>query len=285
MINRRTFLVASTVGYAGLRFSAPVLADKIQSFKNTGRERPAKSTILFFLCGGASHIDTWDMKPEAPDAYRGPFKTIQTTSPAIRLCEHLPMTAQQAHHLALIHGVTDGGKATGDHHAGYYYNLTGKVPDTTFRTQGNDRRPYKDDWPFIGSVIGSMRPQHKSLPQVVSLPHQPSRAPYTRPGQFAARLGVAHDPFCLKNDPSSPLKFMAPTLTVEGGLNSGRLNDRVGLRKSLDRARKDFDSIAASDGYDHQNERALSLLSSSSTANAFDLNQESKKMRQRYGET
>lgn len=285
MINRRTFLVASSVGYAGLRLGHPAFADRVDSFQATGRDKPAKSTILFFLCGGASHIDTWDMKPDAPDAYRGPFRPLATSAPAIKLCEHLPMTAKQAHHFSLIHGVTDGGKATGDHHAGYYYNLTGKVPDNTFRTQGNDRRPYKDDWPFIGSVVGAIRPQHKSLPQVISLPHQPSRAPYTRPGQFSARLGVAHDPFCLKNNPAAPLKFMAPTLSVEGGLNPDRLNDRVGLRKSLDSARKEFDALADSQGYEHQNERALSLLSASNTANAFDLNQESEKTRKRYGET
>lgn len=285
MIDRRTFLVASTVGYAGLKFSRPAAADHVQTAKTGVRQRPAKSTILFFLCGGASHIDTWDMKPDAPDIYRGPFQPIATSAPAIRLTEHLPKTAKQAHQLALVHGVTDGGKATGDHHAGYYYNLTGRVPDVTFRTQGNDRRPYPDDWPFMGSVIGAIRPQHRSLPQVVTLPHQPSRAPYTRPGQFSARLGVAHDPFCLKNNPASPLKFMAPTLSIGGDLPAKRLTDRVSLRNTLDATRREFDSSANAGAFEQQNAKALSLLSAPSTANAFDLNQESKKTRERYGET
>ena len=214
MIDRRTFLVASSVGYAGMRYGTPAAADRVHLAKPAQRNGAAKSTILFFLCGGASHIDTWDMKPDAPDSYRGPFRPIATSAPGIRLCEHLPRTAQQAHHLSLVHGVTDGGRATGDHHAGYYYHLTGQAPDNTFRTQGNDRRPYKEDWPFIGSVVGAIRPQHRSLPQVVTLPHQPSRAPYTRPGQFSARLGVAHDPFCLKNDPSRPLPAGPKTAPV-----------------------------------------------------------------------
>jgi hypothetical protein len=70
--------------------------------------------------------------------------------------------AKQAHRFAMVHGVTDGGRATGDHHAGYYYNLTGHAPDITFKQQGNDRRPYPDDWPYMGSVVAMKRPQHPS---------------------------------------------------------------------------------------------------------------------------
>lgn len=294
MIDRRTFIVASTVGFAGYGFANNQTGVGQTGVGQTGAKQTgnpfatsgkAKSTILFFLCGGASHIDTWDMKPDAPAAYRGPFDPIQTSAPDIQLCEHLPLTAKQSHHLSLIHGVTDGGKATGDHHAGYYYQLTGRAPDTTFRTQGNDRRPYKDDWPFMGSIIGSVREPHPSLPQIITLPHQPSRAPYTRPGQFSARLGLAHDPFCLKNDSTSPLKFMAPTLAVGKGLQPDRLAERVSLKQSLDQARKEFDASASASAYDVQNQKALRLLSASSTSNAFDLKLESEKIRQRYGET
>src|SRR5436309_3235993 len=65
----------------------------------------ARSTILFFLCGGASHVDTWDLKPDAPAEYRGPFRPIATSAPGVRLCEHLPMLARQAHHLAVVNSV------------------------------------------------------------------------------------------------------------------------------------------------------------------------------------
>lgn len=165
-MNRRSFLIASTSGIAGFRFARSGSA--ASSLPSERRLRPAKSTILFFLCSGASHIDTWDMKPDAPSAYRGPFDPIKTTAPGMFLCEHLPLTAKQGRHIAVIQGVSDGGRATGDHHAGYYYNLTGHAPDMTFRTQGNDRRPYRDDWPFMGSVVGSRRPQHPSLPNVIT---------------------------------------------------------------------------------------------------------------------
>ncbi|HYF37144.1 MAG TPA: DUF1501 domain-containing protein, partial [Prosthecobacter sp.] len=176
-LNRRQFLSASTLGLAGLRFGPGVQASPGLAGAQLKLAKPAKSTVLFFLCGGASHIDMWDMKPEAPMEYRGEFKPIRTTAPDIRLCEHLPLLAKQAHRFALVHGVTDGGQATGDHHAGYYYNLTGHIPDATFKQQGNDRRPYPDDWPFMGSVVGSRRPLHPSLPQVMTLPHKPSKLP------------------------------------------------------------------------------------------------------------
>lgn len=285
MIDRRTFLVASTVGYAGLGYSGSPSMLQAGEPGVKASSGKAKSTILFFLCGGASHIDTWDMKPNAPDSYRGPFRPINTSASAIQICEHLPLTAKQCHHVSLVHGVTDGGKATGDHHAGYYYHLTGRVPDQTFRTQGNDRRPYKEDWPFMGSVIASVRDPHPSLPQLITLPHQPSKAPYTRPGQFSARLGVAHDPFCLKNTPGSPLDFMAPTLSLSNDFSPVRMADRISLKESLDQARREFESSPIADAYDLQNRKALSLLSATSTADAFELKKEPKAIRESYGET
>ena len=145
---RRDFLVASTSGIAGFRFGTSMLGAAGSSNSATPSS-PAKTTILFFLCGGSSHVDMWDVKPDAPSEYRSLFRPIRTTAPEIQLCEHLPMTAKVADKLAIVRTVTDYGRATGDHHAGYYYNLTGHVPDITFRQQGNDRRPYPDDWPFI----------------------------------------------------------------------------------------------------------------------------------------
>ena len=219
--NRRSFLVASAAGFAGYSFagSGSGLAAPSESV-GPGK---AKSTILFFLCGGASHVDTWDMKPDAPKEYRGPFNPIETSAPGVQLCEHLPLLAQQAHHLALVNSVA-GTVNTNDHHAGYYHNLTGHVPDTTFRTKGNNRTPYPDDWPYMGTVVASKRPDHEFLPNAISLPHMPSRKPYTRPGQFAARLGVEHDPLYLDGDRKNPLKFQAPSLVLEGGRNTGEVN-------------------------------------------------------------
>src|SRR5688500_5423032 len=115
-LSRRTFLAASTVGFAGLSLGRPVLATERAPVRPP--HRPARSTILFFRCGGASHIDTWDMKPAAPAEYRGPFQARPTSAPGVRLCEHLPRLAQQAHHLAVLNSVR-ASVNTNDHHAGY----------------------------------------------------------------------------------------------------------------------------------------------------------------------
>lgn len=277
LLNRRTFLVASAVGAAAA--GGTVAASGIP------RSGTAKSTILFFLCGGASHIDTWDMKPEASLDYRGVFDAIDTTAPGIQLCEHLPLTAQQMHHVSLVHGVTDFGKATGDHHAGYYFNLTGRLPDLTFRTQGNDRRPYPDDWPFMGSVVGSQLPAHPSLPQVISLPHKPSKAPYTRPGQFAARLGIEHDPLYLHGNPKKPLQFAAPSLVLDGSITRARMSDRQTLLAALDENRRSWNENRAISNHMKQQQKAFDLLTSAQATGAFDLSQEAPELRQRYGES
>ena len=225
------------------------------------------------------------MKPEASYDYRGSFQPISTSVPGIQLCEHLPQTAKAAHHLAIVHGVTDRGRATGDHHAGYYYNLTGRVPDQTFRTQGNNRRPYPDDWPFIGSVVGSQRPPHPSLPQVITLPHKPSKAPYTRPGQFAARLGVEHDPFYLSGDPDEPGQFQSPSLVLSGAMSKARLADRRSLLSALDQTRRGWEQERLVKNLNRQQEKAFDLLMTSSATGAFDLAAEPKSVTQRYGET
>ncbi len=178
--SRRAFLVASTLGYAGLQFGRPALGATTDA-SQTQAGGKAKSTILFFLCGGASHVDSWDMKPEAPLEYRGPFQSIATSAPDIRLCEHLPLLSKQAHHLALIRSV-GGSVNTNDHHAGYYYNLTGHEADPTFLSLGNNRTPYADDWPFMGAVVAAKRPPHRYLANAITLPHMPSKAPTRAPG-------------------------------------------------------------------------------------------------------
>jgi hypothetical protein len=239
---------------------------------------------LFFLCGGASHIDTWDMKPAAPLEYRGPFQPIPTSAPGVRLCEHLPLLAQQSHHLAVVNSV-GATVNTNDHHAGYYHNLTGHVPDPTFLSLGNNRTPMPDDWPYMGAVIAAKRPPHPYLANAITLPHMPSKAPYTRPGQFAARLGVEHDPLYVQGSLEEPLKFHAPALSLEGGTTPERFFQRRELLRQMDAARRDFERYTSAFTWNRHQERAAALLVSSRTAEAFDLSQEPVKVRERYGQT
>lgn len=279
-VSRRTFLSASMAGMAAGTLPRTGFSEQAGP-AGSGK---ARSTILFFLCGGASHVDMWDMKPKAPAEYRGPFRPISTSSSEVTLCEHLPLLARQAHHLTLVNSV-GATVNTNDHHAGYYHNLTGHVPDVTFRTQGNNRTPYPDDWPFIGSVVAAKRPQHRFLPNAISLPHMPSRKPYTRPGQFAARLGVEYDPLYLNGTRDQPLQFHAPALSLEGNITTDRLANRSQLLRTIDATRRQFEQTAAGVRWDRQTERAFSLLLSSQTTDAFDLSRESPELIERYGKS
>ena len=266
-MQRRQFLVASGLGFAGMSFGKPASVKSAPQTQSAPGRKTAKSTILFFLCGGASHLDMWDMKPQAPSNYRGMFSPIQTSAPGVQLCEHLPMLAKQAHHLAVINSV-GATVNTNDHHAGYYYNLTGHIPDQSFITLGNNRTPMPDDWPYMGSVVASRRPSHKSLPNAISLPHMPSRAPYTRPGQFAARIGVEHDPMYIQGTREEPLKLRGPAMSLEGDVTADRLTERMSLLKQLDTARRHYDSFAEVTTMNRHQERALSLLLSSESTSA-----------------
>ncbi len=281
-MNRRGFLVASTVGLAGYAFGRPAQAAGGTRIVSGGGT--ARSTILFFLCGGASHIDTWDLKPDAPAEYRGPFRAIATSAPGVWLSEHLPRLAQQAHHIALLRSV-DGTVNTNDHHGGYYYQLTGHQPDASFVTLGNDRRPQPDDWPFMGSVVAAKRPAHSFLPNAITLPHKPSRPPYTRPGQFAARLGLEFDPLYVEGSLEEPLRFHVPALELIGDTTADRLTDRRRLLAELDKVRYHFDAFQGVQRWQRHQQRAFDLLLASKTLEAFDLLREPTHVRDRYGQT
>jgi hypothetical protein len=282
-VDRRTFLVASGLGTAGLALGRPRLATAADAASAKSPAK-AKSTILFFLCGGASHLDMWDLKPQAPLEYRGPFQPIATTAPGVRFSEHLPLLAQQAHHLAVINSVC-GTVNTNDHHAGYYYNLTGHAADATFLSLGNNRTPFPDDWPYMGTVVAAKRPHHPRLPNAITLPHKPSKAPYTRPGQFAARLGVEHDPLYIEGSLEEPLTFRAPALKLEGNTTAEQLVAKRELLQVMNAAHRDFDQYAATRTWQQQQERAMSLLLSAGTTEAFQVANEPPAVRERYGQT
>lgn len=277
-LSRRRFLVATGTTLFGLPAGGSQLAAAVK-----GQGGKAKSTVLFFLSGGASHIDTWDMKPSAPAEYRGPFQPISTTVPGIQCCEHLPLMAQQAHHLAIVRSV-NGTVNTNDHHAGYYYNLTGHVPDPTFLSLGNNRTPMPDDWPYMGSVVASKRhDENPNLPAAITLPQKPSKLPYTRPGQFAGRLGVANDPLYVIGSREKPLEFQTPSLVLQKGMTAARMQSRRGLLNTVEHISNQADRIGAHSNWTTHQERAFSLLTGDQALRALDVSREPLSLRERYG--
>ena len=278
-MERRSFLVAGGLSFFGLNLATSA------AYNNAGRTRQkiAKSAIMIWLSGGASHIDTWDMKPDAVAEYRGPFRPMLTSAPGISLCEFLPHLARQAHHLAIVRSLGDHGRGTGDHHAGYYYNLTGHAPDRTFHQLLNARTPYPTDWPSMASVVAMKRPAHPFLPNAITLPHKEGAPEYTRPGQFSARLGIAYDPVFVEGARARPLDFTVPTLSLRGDLPPEQLQARRKLLRTLDATRRLAERELTIRDFNIHQRRAFTLLVSRQTQTAFDLRREPQVVRNRYG--
>jgi uncharacterized protein (DUF1501 family) len=275
---RRTFLIAGGLTFFGLNL-APAAPVAFQ----VGSRRIAKSTILIWLSGGASHIDTWDMKPDAPEQYRGLFRPIQTRAPGIELCEHLPHLGKQAHQLAVVRSLGDFGRGTGDHHAGYYYNLTGHAPDASFHRLLNARKPESSDWPSMASVVSFKRPPHPSLPSAITLPQKEGAPEYTRPGQFAARLGLEYDSLFVDGSRESPMKFGIPALKLQGDVTLEHLLAKRALLATIDDGQRRFENSLAVEAYNKHQQKAISLLTSQQTKDAFDLAAEPQSVRDLYG--
>ena len=292
--DRRTFLLAGGLSCFGADIAGSAMAfaaeraargDGLASMGETGsgRRKIAKSAIMIWLSGGASHIDTWDMKPNAPLEYRGEFHPVATSAPGIELCEHLPHLAQQAQHLAIVRSLGDFHRGTGDHHAGYYTNLTGHSPDPTFHRLLNARTPYPTDWPSMASVVAMKRPPHPSLPNAITLPQKEGAPEYTRPGQFAARLGIEYDPLFVDGSRAKPLDFTVPALTLQGKITREQVASRRELLATLDRAQQTAEQSPALSDYQKHQLKAFSLLTSSEAKSAFDIGSEPESVRLKYG--
>ncbi|MFO0937350.1 MAG: DUF1501 domain-containing protein [Gemmataceae bacterium] len=282
--SRRAFLSAGALSYFGFDLAGRAARASSPANRNPAtRTRAAKSTIMIWLSGGASHIDTWDMKPDAPEEYRGSFKPISTTVPGIQLCEHLPHLARQAHHLAIVRSLGDHGRGTGDHHAGYYYNLTGHAPDRTFHQLLNARTPYATDWPSMASVVASKRPPLPNLPSAITLPQKEDAPQYTRPGQFAARLGIEYDPVFVEGSRENPLDFAVPAFHLSGDVSGERLHDRRELLRSIDSAQRRAEETVPGRNLHLFQRKAFELLSSTQTKSAFDIRKEPDHIREKYG--
>ncbi len=268
--SRREFLRVGGLAVAGLTTAHLVRADEASD----RRRRRARACILFFLEGGPSHIDLWDMKPEAPAEVRGEFKPIRTTVPGLHVCEHLPLLARQMHHFALVRSVHHN---VVDHNAGTYYMLTGRPPLRGGQLiLGDERR----NLPPIGAVVAHLRPT-RGLPGFVHIPEIMSNNGRDLPGQRAGWLGGACDPF-VTGDPSVP-GYKVPGLTLPDDLSPTDLKNRRALVSHIDRALGRIRSDAAIARLDAYYRRAFDLLTSPAVRDAFDLSREPAWVRERYG--
>lgn len=233
----------------------------------------AKNVIYLYLSGGPSQYETFDPKPEAPVEIRGSFKPISTNVPGIHLSELLPRTATITDRLAIVRSL-----ATDDpnHESGGYWVNTGR------KYLGPDMRALApSDWPTLGSIVKMLRPTEKGPFSSVMLPEPIVANPNVfLPGQNAGFLGRRWDPEILRCDPASP-NFNIDSLTLPEQMSESRLGSRNVLLNEF-AASRTFRTNAIEE-YELLQQEAMRLLISGTAKGAFAIDQESAKLRDRYG--
>ena len=194
-INRRELL---QVGYSGLLGLGVASLPAVRAATDGSRApRRPKSVIIVYLTGAPSHIDMFDMKPDAPPEVRGEFKPVATRVPGIQVSEHLPHLAARADRYAIVRSLSH---RENNHLVATHHVLTGyQQPGAFF-----DKVASRTDWPCYSSALSYLRPRHDGVPSGVNLPTFLVEGPLTWPGQHAGFLGPRHDPWQITPRPQRP---------------------------------------------------------------------------------
>src|SRR5437667_6278467 len=228
-ITRRGFLQVGLLGLGGLS-----LSELLAARAAAGGTAPDTSVILFWMWGGPSHLETYDLKPNAPTEYRGPFRPIHTTAPGLDVWELFPLQARLGHRLALVRSLHH---TMSSHNDGSIEVLTGKTPAVPDPT--STARSEHPDFGMVASKVRGRRPD--GLPQYVGIPRQPFM---TRP----TYLGLSHQGFHT-GDPSAPA-YAPPSLAPLSSAAGDRLHDRRGLLQQFDGLRRELEVQGAFESAD-----------------------------------
>ncbi len=279
-IYRRELIQAGCSGLLGLGLSSvgatPAQAAALPQARTFGR---AKAVIIVFLTGGASHLDTFDPKPEAPAEVRGDFQAIGTRVPGIRVGEHLPQLAQRMQHLALVRSMAH--KNNG-HLPATHWVLTGKAIPGIPEDLGVDRIRSRSDWPSYGSALHYFRPRADGVPSAVNLPTYLQEPPLLWPGQYAGCLGARHDPWQITDDPNRP-EFRVENLSLPAGFAVERLEARRSLLDAVNARQDQLAALSETETLSNRQQTAFTLLTSGRFGNAFRVDREPTSVRDRYG--
>jgi hypothetical protein len=270
-LDRRALLRVGAVGLTGLTLPEVLRAEAA----GPARAATARSVILLFQFGGPSHLDTFDPKPDAPDGVRGEFGSLPTRTPGLRVCEHLPRLAARSGRYAVVRSVRHN---RANHNPGAYYSLTGREPLTDLVTAN----AAATDFPHPGSVAAHLLPPDPQVPPFVALPTMIADGPFRTPGEFAGLLGKGYDPLWVLKDPNAA-NFEVAELAPPAGVDVGRLADRKSIQAGLAGLSDLADRAAEVRGMQDHQARAVDLLTSARTRQAFALRDEPPAVRDRYG--
>jgi uncharacterized protein (DUF1501 family) len=270
-LSRRELLRAGGLGALGL--SLPQLLAAEQA--GAGAPSKADACIVIYLNGGPSHLDMWDLKPDAPVEIRGEFRPISTSLPGTHLSEHLPKLARFMHRATLVRSMNHS--VNNSHAAAVYAALTGHDRGE----QGGGAKP--TDHPCPGAVLAKLRPPAVQTLPYVALPYktQEGAGGPLQPGFLAGMLGANYDPFWVLDDPNAP-SFRVRNLSLPEQVSPDRMSQRSQLLASLDhrhgyRAER---TLAVMNDFQRQ---AFDLLTTSAVQAAFRIDDEPASVRDRYG--
>jgi hypothetical protein len=260
-LDRRGFLKAGMLGATGL-FLADLL--RLEARANTTAFKQP-SVIILWMRGGPSHIDMWDPKPDAPAEYRGEFGVIPTKLPGVQLCDLLPQCAKIMDKWSIVRSLyhNDPGHSSGD--------------QICFTGYPSGPNPDENIHPSCGSIVSKQLGRvGDHLPPYVMIPRMV-------PGTGSAYLGVANKPFETLADPANDGPFRIPSFSLPSGIDVNRLGERRQLLGSFDSLRREVDTTGQLDALDRYHQRAWDILTSKTAEEAFDLDREPARIRERYG--
>ena len=261
--SRRSFLEAGSLALGGLALS-DLLRMRVCA-KEAGHSAADTSVIMIWLQGGPSHLETYDLKPEAPDDYRGECRPISTVVPGMDICEYLPLHAKVADKFVLIRSIA--------HDYGQHAGGAGR-----FLSGYNPLRPLDPlaQYPCLGPVVSKLLEGRRdpTMPRYVASAERVY-------GGGSANLGPAYLPLVVGSDPNAP-DFKVDSLSLAAKVKD-RLDDRVSLLTAIDHLRRKVDSSGLMNSMDKFKREAVSLLTSEKAREAFDLSKEDPKLREKYG--
>lgn len=292
VLNRRRWLQAGGIGLLGLS-----LGDLRRLQAESGVS--GKSVIFVFLSGGLAQHESFDPKPEAAAEIRGEFETIETRTPGLRICEHLPKLAECSQLWTVVRSLTH---SYNEHSQAHLVMLAGR---SAMPVGFDPNRPMDTDPPSIAALAGAMTTARNNLPPAIVLPEKLiHRTGRVIPGQFGASLGPQRDPYFLdccgfhpdsygawpgfafdhqKGSVAGPQEFRVPSLDLPQDLTPDRVMSRTSLLEEVQRQQRQLERLAEVDAFDRFQARALSMLGDREMAEVFRVSSADDATLDRYG--
>lgn len=271
-LSRRQMMVRAGLG--GLSLPAFLQLQRAAAANETSGK--AKACIIVYLWGGMSHLESFDLKPNAPPEVRGSFNPIQTEVPGIEIGEHLPLLARHTGKLAIIRSIFHDDSA---HGRGMYWNLTGHAPP-----RAGNIPPERSDWPSLAAMISKFRAAPRGVPSAVRLPYPMVDNGTLQAGEYGGWLGVKYDPIVMRTPTGEAFGGVSRNLGSEvldlGEVATERAASRGRLLSALERP---ISHPGDFEGFDHFRTLAQDILFGSAVRDAYNLDREDPRVRETYG--